>query len=160
MVPVLAFDIETIPDTAGLAKLYALPVDTPADEVAEIAFQRRRASTGSDFLQLHVHRVLVISCALRSDEGFRVWSLSGEDEAANVQRFFEGIEKYTPQLVSWNGGGFDLPVLHYRAMVQDMHEPEYHLAVYEDGHAKRRRLGVFADVFDDSAVSALHTSLF
>ncbi|MEK6662635.1 MAG: 3'-5' exonuclease [Pseudomonadota bacterium] len=125
MVPVLAFDIETIPDTAGLAKLYALPPDTPADEVAEIAFQRRRVATGSDFLQLHVHRVLVISCALRSDEGFRVWSLSGEDEAANVQRFFDGIEKYTPQLVSWNGGGFDLPVLHYRAMVHGISAPRY-----------------------------------
>ncbi len=51
-------------------------------------------------------------------------------------------------------------LVHYRAMVQDMHEPEYHLAVYEDGQAKRRRLGVFADVFaDDSAVSALHIPL-
>ena len=125
MVPVLAFDIETIPDTAGLAKLYALPLDTPAEQVAEIAFQRRRLATGNDFLQLHVHRVLVISCALRSDEGFRVWSLSGEDEAANVQRFFDGIEKYTPQLVSWNGGGFDLPVLHYRAMVHGISAPRY-----------------------------------
>jgi hypothetical protein len=26
------------------------------------------------------------------------------------------IEKHTPQLVSWNGGGFDLPVLHYRGL--------------------------------------------
>jgi predicted PolB exonuclease-like 3'-5' exonuclease len=26
------------------------------------------------------------------------------------------VEKYTPQLVSWNGGGFDLPVLNYRAL--------------------------------------------
>ena len=34
-----------------------------------------------------------------------------------MQRFFDGIEKYTPQLVSWNGSGFDLPVLHYRALV-------------------------------------------
>src|SRR4030067_3603208 len=125
MVPVLAFDIETIPDTAGLAKLYALPPDTPADQVAEIAFQRRRVATGNDFLQHHVHRVLVISCALRSDEGFRVWSLSGEDEAANVQRFFDGIEKYTPQLVSCTGGGFDLPVLHYRAMVHGISAPRY-----------------------------------
>jgi len=125
MIPVLAFDIETIPDTAGLAKLYDLPADTPADQVAEIAFQRRRKTTGSDFLQHHVHRVLVISCALRSDEGFRVWSLFGEDEAATIQRFFDGIEKYTPQLVSWNGGGFDLPVLHYRALVHGLSAPRY-----------------------------------
>ena len=40
----------------------------------------------------------------------------GESEGEIIQRFFDGIEKYKPQLVSWNGGGFDLPVLHYRAL--------------------------------------------
>ena len=40
-----------------------------------------------------------------------------DDEAALVRRFYDGIEKYTPQLVSWNGGGFDLPVLNYRALI-------------------------------------------
>ena len=39
-------------------------------------------------------------------------------EAELVQRFFDGIEKYSPDLVSWNGGGFDLPVLHYRALLK------------------------------------------
>ena len=38
------------------------------------------------------------------------------DEATLIQRFFDGVEKFTPQLVSWNGGGFDLPVLHYRSL--------------------------------------------
>src|SRR6516162_955812 len=38
-------------------------------------------------------------------------------EADLVQRFFEGIEKYSPSLVSWNGSGFDLPVLTYRALL-------------------------------------------
>src|SRR5699024_9779140 len=33
-----------------------------------------------------------------------------------VQRFFDGIEKFIPTLVSWNGGAFDLPVIHYRAL--------------------------------------------
>ena len=27
------------------------------------------------------------------------------------------MNKYAPQLVSWNGGGFDLPVLHYRGLI-------------------------------------------
>lgn len=35
------------------------------------------------------------------------------------------IEKYTPPLVSWNGGGFDLPVLHYRALVNGIAAPRY-----------------------------------
>jgi hypothetical protein len=54
--------------------------------------------------------VVVISCVLRGDDGLRVFSLEGT-EAEVIRRFYEGIEKFVPQLVSWNGGGFDLPVL-------------------------------------------------
>nr|MBP9653921.1 ribonuclease H-like domain-containing protein [Rhodocyclaceae bacterium] len=119
MTPVLAFDIETIPDTAGIRKLHELPADLADGEVAEFAFQKRRAATGSDFLPLHLQRVAVISCALREGERFAVWSLAEPKlgEAEIIQRFYDGIEKFTPQLVSWNGGGFDLPVLHYRGLI-------------------------------------------
>jgi predicted PolB exonuclease-like 3'-5' exonuclease len=117
--PVLAFDIETVPDVAGIRRLYELPDSLPDQEVAEIAFQRRRTQTGSDFLAPQLHRVLVISCVLRDAEQLRIWSIGepAEDEAAAIQRFYDGIERYVPQLVSWNGGGFDLPVLNYRALV-------------------------------------------
>jgi predicted PolB exonuclease-like 3'-5' exonuclease len=56
-----------------------------------------------------------------------VWTLGSaeDDEGALIKRFFDGIEKYTPQLVSWNGGGFDLPVLHYRAMIYGVQAPRY-----------------------------------
>jgi len=127
MTPILAFDIETIPDVAGLRRLHDLP-DTLADaEVAEFAFQKQRAKNGSDFLPLHLQRVAVISCALRNDEGFKVWSLAEPklNEAEIIRRFYGGIEKYTPQLVSWNGGGFDLPVLHYRALIHGIQAPRY-----------------------------------
>jgi predicted PolB exonuclease-like 3'-5' exonuclease len=85
----------------------------------EFALQRRRQASGHDFLPPHLHRVVAISCALRERDTVRVWSLGspGDREQELVQRFFDGVEKYTPQLVSWNGSGFDLPVLHYRAMV-------------------------------------------
>jgi 3'-5' exonuclease len=127
MTPILAFDIETIPDTHGIAKLYRLDPKLSAAEIAEFAFNRRREITGSDFLPLHQHQVAAISCALRERESFRVWSLgtAQDSEAVLIRRFFDGIEKYTPQLVSWNGGGFDLPVLHYRAMVNGVRAPRY-----------------------------------
>lgn len=127
MIPTLVFDIETIPDTDGLKKLLDLPPETSAEDVANIAFHQRRQQNGSEFLPLQQHRVCAISCVLRSDEGFRVWSLGSpeEDEGRLIQRFFDGIEKYTPQLVSWNGGGFDLPVLHYRALVHGIQAPRY-----------------------------------
>ena len=43
MTPVLAFDIETIPDIAGLRLLHGLPdTDVSDADVAEYAFQRQR----------------------------------------------------------------------------------------------------------------------
>jgi predicted PolB exonuclease-like 3'-5' exonuclease len=126
MTPILVFDIETVPDIGGIRVLNGL--DGLSDsEVAEFAFQKRRAQNGTDFLPLHLQRVIVISCVLRSDEGFRVWSLAEPKfgEAEIVQRFYSGIEKYTPQIVSWNGGGFDLPVLHYRGLIHGVAAPRY-----------------------------------
>ena len=119
MTPILVFDIETVPDAQGLRKLWELEPGVSDAAVVDLASQRRRQSTGNDFLAPHVQKVVAISCALRSDEGVRVWSLGSpaDSEAEIVKRFFDGVEKYTPQLVSWNGSGFDLPVLHYRALV-------------------------------------------
>ncbi|MCL4798112.1 MAG: 3'-5' exonuclease [Burkholderiales bacterium] len=127
MTPTLVFDIETIPDVAGLRALLELEASLSDADVAEIAFQRRRAEAGHDFLQLHLHRVVAISCVLRDGESLRVWSLgtAADGEARLIQRFYDGIEKYTPQLVSWNGGGFDLPVLHYRALLNGVRAPRY-----------------------------------
>ncbi len=127
MSPILVFDIETIPDVAGLRALHGLDQGVRDADVAEMAFQMRRQRTGSDFLPHHLQRIAAISCVLREGDNFRVWSLGepGEDEASIIRRFFEGIEKYTPQLVSWNGGGFDLPVLHYRGLIHGIQCPRY-----------------------------------
>lgn len=127
MIPVLVFDIETIPDVQGLRALKDLPAAMSDAEVAEFAFAQRREKTGSDFLPHHVQRVAAISCVFRDREGFRVKSLCApeDDEAKVVQAFFRTIDRYTPQLVSWNGGGFDLPVLHYRALVHGIAAPRY-----------------------------------
>ncbi len=126
-VPVLAFDIETVPDVEGIRRLYELPASLPDREVAEIAFQKRRTQTGSDFLAPHLHRVAVISCVLREGEGIKVFSIGAPDTAEKeaIQRFFDGVEKLVPQLVSWNGGGFDLPVLGYRALVHGVAAPKF-----------------------------------
>ena len=127
MTPTLVFDIETIPDVAGLRALHELDAALTDADVAEIAFQRRRAAVGHDFLQAHLHRVAAISCVLREGESLKIWSLGApeDDEGQLIQRFYDGIEKYTPQLVSWNGGGFDLPVLHYRGLLNGVVAARY-----------------------------------
>ena len=127
MIPTLVFDIETIPDTDGLKGLLGLPADTSADDVAKIAFHQRRQHNGSEFLPLHQHRVVAISCVLREGDHFKAWSLGAPDETEGqlIQRFFDGIEKYTPNVISWNGGGFDFPVLHYRGLINGVTAPRY-----------------------------------
>jgi predicted PolB exonuclease-like 3'-5' exonuclease len=127
MAPTLVFDIETIPDTDGLRTLLDLPAETCAEDVANIALHQRRQQNGSDFLPLHQHRICTISCALREGENFKVWTLGDADssEAEIIQRFFDGIDKYTPQIISWNGGGFDLPVLHYRGLIHGINASRY-----------------------------------
>jgi len=92
MTPLLAFDIETVPDVEGLRALNGLEAELADSDVAQMAFQRRRQTTGSDFLPLHLHRVVTISCALRERDSFRVWSLGepGDGERELIQRFFDG----------------------------------------------------------------------
>ncbi len=129
------FDIETVPDLEGVRRLHGLH-DLDDASVAEAAFTlRRQQSGGSDFLRLHLHRVVVISIVMRDADRLRVWSLGegGDDEATILERFFEGIERFTPRLVSWNGSGFDLPVLHYRALRHGIRAPRY----WENGDGER-----------------------
>jgi len=118
MTPILAFDIETIPDLAGLRRAYALPAALDDAAVLEWANEQRRVQTGNEFMPLHFQKVVAISCALR-DGTFKVASVGTIDdpEPELIRRFFELIDKLTPQLVSWNGGGFDLPVLNHRALI-------------------------------------------
>lgn len=115
----LVFDIETVPDVALGRRLYRLE-GLPDEQVAKAMFALRRQGTGGDFLALEQQRVVAISCALRrGDDGFNVWSVGepGSTEGELVQRFFDGIAKFSPDLVSWNGSGFDLPVLGYRGLL-------------------------------------------
>jgi predicted PolB exonuclease-like 3'-5' exonuclease len=99
----------------------------PDSDVATAMIFKQQQKTGSDFLPLHVHRIVAISVSFRTADTFKVWTLGDEEsgEAEIVQRFFDGIERYTPDLVSWNGSGFDLPVLHYRALKHNIQAPRY-----------------------------------
>lgn len=128
MSPILVFDIETIPDIAGLRAAWGFDAGLTDAQVAEEAFARRRERTGgSDFLPLHLHRVVAIACLLRDEDGLQIRCLGQpeDSEAKLVQQFYRLIDRHTPQLVSWNGGGFDLQVLHYRALVQGVQAQRY-----------------------------------
>jgi len=122
----LVFDIETIPDTALGRRLYGLH-DLTDEQVGEIMFSKRRQESGSDFLSHEQHRIIAISVVMRARDTLKIWSLGDESspEKDLIERFFDGLDKFTPDLVSWNGAGFDLPVLHYRSLLHGVTAARY-----------------------------------
>lgn len=123
---VLVFDIETVPDIEAAKNLYDLHGLSDAD-VAKVVFHKRRQEANTEFLRHHIHKIVAISVVLQTPNNVKVWSLGSEDsnEEDIIQRFYDGIERYTPRLVSWNGGGFDLPVIHYRTLLYDINAAHY-----------------------------------
>lgn len=115
--PVVVFDIETVPDVETGRDIHELEGLTDS-EVEQAMSAHRQQLRGNDFQPVHLHRVVSIAIALRRNDELRVMSLGNREdgEAELVRQFFGGIDKYRPVLVSWNGSGFDLPVLHYRAL--------------------------------------------
>jgi predicted PolB exonuclease-like 3'-5' exonuclease len=132
---IFVFDIETVPDVASARRLYQLE-DLDDKNVARVMFHKRAEETGgSEFLRHHLHRIVAISVVLSTPDKFKVWSLGDPEapEAELLQRFFDGIERFTPTLVSWNGSGFDLPVIHYRSLLHGVAAPRY----WETGNDNR-----------------------
>ncbi|MCA1791245.1 MAG: 3'-5' exonuclease [Thioalkalivibrio sp.] len=124
--PVLVFDLETVPDIDGARRLHDF--DGLSDqEVAEALFALRRIRTGSEFLAHPLHRIVSIGVLYQGGDQIKLsaFGRESEDEAELLRQFFDVIEKRTPTLVSWNGGGFDLPVLHYRALLHGVSAPRY-----------------------------------
>lgn len=127
MTPLLVFDIETVPDVAGIRRAYDVTDAVDDDGVLAWFAQRRRAASGSEFAPPYLQKVVAIGCAMRDANGLRIWSVGdpSDPEPELIRRFFDGIERYTPQLVSWNGGGFDLPVLNHRALIHGVAAARY-----------------------------------
>lgn len=123
---IMVFDIETIPDVEGGRRLHDFDgLDDQA--VGNAMFKQRYEKVGNEFIAHHLQKIVAISVVFRHAETFRVWTLGEEDstEKEVIQRFFDGIERYTPTLVTWNGSGFDLPVIHYRTLIHKISAPRY-----------------------------------
>lgn len=124
---IFVFDIETIPDLEAGRRLYNLDGLSDEDTAKAMFHIRNQETGGSEFMRHHLHQIVAISVVFKSKGTVKVWSLGDEDasEKEILERFFHGIEHYTPTLVSWNGGGFDLPVIHYRALKHGVRAHRY-----------------------------------
>ena len=83
--------------------------------------------TGSEFLPVCFHRVVSISAVMADGFGrfLRVSTLEGESECDKIAKFLAFIEDFNPRLVSFNGRGFDLPMIMARAMCYDLSAAAY-----------------------------------
>jgi len=115
---VLVWDIETIPDISGFAAANNL-FDKTAAEV--------RAAMGDKFPKHIYHSIACIGALIAHHDGDH-WVVDalgaphvGErSEKELIASFVDRIAELTPQLVTFNGSSFDLPVLRYRAMTHSI----------------------------------------
>lgn len=135
------FDVETVPDTDAVPALTGF---AEADVVArrlELERYHLEITDGRNpFPRQLFHRVVAISFLEAeierdgADEIYHVRELRsggepGFDEKQLIQGFFSYFDRLRPRLVSFNGRGFDLPVLKYRAMKYGVAAP----ALYRSG---------------------------
>ncbi|MBO69110.1 MAG: 3'-5' exonuclease [Acidiferrobacteraceae bacterium] len=124
---ILVFDIETVPDIASGKKLWDLGDLDDRDALKAMQAKRLQKTKLSDFMPLHLHKIVAISAVLRTQGAVKLWSIGEEDssEAELVERFLRGLERFEPTIISWNGAGFDLPVIHYRSLLHGISAPHY-----------------------------------
>jgi 3'-5' exonuclease len=118
---VIVWDLETVPDIKGFAA--AKSHDGKSDD--EI-----RAAMGDKFPKHIYHSIICIGALIAHKEPGR-WVVDalgaphvGErSEKALISSFVDRIAELEPQLITFNGSSFDLPVLRYRAIVHGVAAP-------------------------------------
>jgi predicted PolB exonuclease-like 3'-5' exonuclease len=125
---VIVWDLETVPDLKAVARMFGLE---ESDEAAA------REALGTGFPKHPLHRIACIGAliAKREENGWRVSALGAphveeRPEPELIKSFVDRIGELKPQLVTFNGNGFDLPVLRYRAMINRVPAPGLHARSY------------------------------
>ncbi|MBR8463431.1 3'-5' exonuclease [Campylobacter sp. faydin G-24] len=122
---ICVFDCETIPDAELVRKIYGFNGDDKT--VSLQAFSAQKEVSGSEFLPIMFHKVVAISAVMADEYGkfLRVSTMEGDSEREIIAKFLKFINDYNPRLVSFNGRGFDLPMIMVRAMRYNLSVPAY-----------------------------------
>ncbi|WP_201549035.1 3'-5' exonuclease [Psychrobacter fjordensis] len=125
--PILVFNIETVADTDAARRIYPQLAELNDADTLSALTAIRMQEAGHDFMRLPLQRIVCISALYIKDGNFSLFSLTADkfsekDILTKFVRAFSDLEKL-PQLISWNGSGFDIPVLIYRAMQYDLSAP-------------------------------------
>ena len=120
------FDIEAVPDGDAVYNLTGFKSDNVQEQRAELERYHLEITDGKNpFPRQPFWKVVAISfleakiVRIGGEEVYefvRLESNKSDDEGEIVAGFFKYFDKIMPRLVSYNGRGYDLPVLKYRAM--------------------------------------------
>jgi predicted PolB exonuclease-like 3'-5' exonuclease len=122
---ICVFDVETIPDVDLVKDIYKIKSD--GLEACNEAFLLQEAKSGSSFLPVTFHQIVAISAVIGDEYGRfdRVSSIEGDNEYEILKSFISFIDNHNPRLISFNGRGFDLPLIMIRAMRYNLSCPAY-----------------------------------
>ncbi|HKI30737.1 MAG TPA: 3'-5' exonuclease [Gemmataceae bacterium] len=117
----LILDTESVPDGRLVARVKYPGEDlTPEEAIAKAqAEARERSLTGSDFLPVTFQYPVAV-CVVRVGADFRLQAVTCLDAPLFrpreiVKKFWLGVGLYRAKMVSFNGRGFDLPLLELAA---------------------------------------------
>ena len=125
------FDVETRIDKALVRAVLHRGEEIGDEEAYERTHAQiaARSRTGADFFPLAFHVPVSIVIGDVNDErvltGVQVLGAEGYSEAGIVREFWERLERFRGTLVTFNGRGFDLPVLELAALRHGCVMPRY-----------------------------------
>lgn len=139
----LIFDVETVPDGVLLSKVMYPSEKLAPEQAVDRAREEARIKSGgrSDFVAATFCYPVAV-CVARVSEDFHLQAITCLDAPKYrpheiVADFWRGLGRFRSTLVSFNGRGFDMPVLEMAAFRWGIAAPEH----FNEKFGRRHRYG-------------------